>query len=199
MARTILLLRHGPLDAAYEQRYVGRLDAPLAASWLPTAPAVGDFLRTRKPATCLCSPLLRARQTADAVATGLPVALDDDLAEIDFGRWDGRTWDDVAAAERADVAGWWEFRDGFAFPGGESLAGFSQRTRRVADRLAADPADTVLAISHGGPIRMMLCHLLGLPAKSFLMFNPRRGLCAVVESAWGSGWVLTGLNVPGMV
>jgi broad specificity phosphatase PhoE len=202
MAKQLLLVRHGAIDAYYDRRYAGRIDVPLNDPWRAEAEPLVRFVRAHNPTQFYCSPLLRARQTFELLTpknAAWPMTLDDDLREVDFGNWEGRTWDEVAAEQPETTSAWWEFRDDFAFPGGESIAGFAERTRQAAWRLAADPAEVVLAVTHGGAIRMILCHLLGLPVRNFLKFNPRRGTCAVLERPFGDSWVLTGLNLPGDV
>ena len=204
MAKQLLLVRHGAIGAYYDRRYAGRTDLPLDEQWRAGAEArnLARFVRGHNPTQIYCSPLLRARQTLEILApdAAWPMTLDDDLREVDFGQWEGRTWDEVAAEQPETNSAWWEFREGFAFPGGggESIAAFADRTRRAAQRLAADPADVVLAVTHGGAIRMMLCHLLELPVRNFLRFNPRRGACTVLERPYGDSWVLTGLNLPSL-
>jgi broad specificity phosphatase PhoE len=101
----------------------------------------------------------------------LPVCLDPDLREIDFGRWENRTLAEVAAAEPDLVARWADYDPTFAFPGGEGLDGFQARVLRVAGRLAGDPAGTVLVVSHAGVIRALVCHYLGLPLSQYELFH----------------------------
>ena len=113
-------------------------------------------------------PAPRAAQTAEILrsATGCAPETDPDLREIDFGRWEGKMFSEIRDSSPEDVERWARFAPDFAFPGGESMRDFLDRVGRAADRLAADEAETVLAVTHGGVIKIMLCHLLGLEARA---------------------------------
>ena len=156
---------------------------------------MAPLIQARGPATSYCSPLLRARQTADCIVPQalLPIQIDDDLREIDFGLWEGKTFDEIAVEDPAAVGRWAQFCEDFTFPEGDSVGGFLARIRRAADRLAHDGADTVLAITHGGVIRAMICHFLGLNPRQYVLFNVRCATCATIDLFDGKG-VLSGLN-----
>ena len=84
----------------------------------------------------------------------------------------------------AEVA---QFEPDFAFPGGESLADFFDRVRRAADRLAADETETVLAVTHSGVIKAMLCRLLGLEPRQYVAFEIAPASLTVVRLFEGKG------------
>jgi alpha-ribazole phosphatase len=130
----------------------GRSDAALAPSFAAEAEAL--LAELPEIARIATSPLARCRRLADALGDrlGLPVAADPDLAEMDFGAWEGRPWDAIPAAEldawAADLLG--------ARPhGGESVAMLLARTRRALARLRGAPG-AGLAITHAGVIRAAL-------------------------------------------
>ncbi len=102
--------------------------------------------------------------------------------------------------ETADPAGaraWSEFADGFAFPGGESLAGFGERIGRAAQGLARRESGTVVCVAHGGVIRALICHFLGLPLRDYLLFDITPGSVTTLR-IWGERGVLAGLWKPGI-
>jgi alpha-ribazole phosphatase len=147
-------------------------------------------------ARLMSSPLKRARETAEiAAGSGRPVEVDADLQEMDFGEWEGLSYDEVAARYPEGVAGWTEFRADFEFPGGESLADFAVRIERVAQRLAEPAAGTAVAFTHGGVVRALICHFLGLPLRDYLLFDIRTGGVATMR-VWGERGVLSGLGSP---
>jgi broad specificity phosphatase PhoE len=174
---------------------VGSTDAPLDELGRSQAAALAEILKERRPGRCVSSPLLRARQTAETVsgAAGLTVEVDDDLREVDFGCWEGKTLKEISSMAPVSVQRWADLAPDFAFPGGESLESFLNRVRRVADRLVQDPADKVLAITHGGVIRAILCHLLGLPTSKYVAFEVGLASLCVVRIFDGKG-VLSELN-----
>ncbi len=137
----------------------------------------------------MCSPLQRAVQTAEILrsATGCAPEADPDLREIDFGRWEGKMFSEIRDSSPKEVEQWARLAADFAFPGGESLSDFIGRVQRAADRLAADKAETVLAVTHGGVIKIMLCHLLGLEARRYVAFEIATASLTVVRLFEGKG------------
>lgn len=149
-----------------------------------------------KPEACYSSPLLRARQTTDILLqhTGIPIRTDEDLGEIDFGQWEGKTFEEVSRKNARAVKRWAGFEQTFAFPKGESLGGFLARIRRVAHRLSADPAGTLLVVTHGGVVRSMICRFMRIQPQHYLLFDIAHATCAVIEVFDNKG-VLSGLNL----
>jgi broad specificity phosphatase PhoE len=198
MARQLILVRHARVAAEYAGRYVGSTDLAPSPEGLREAKALAPLIQARKPGRCFASPMLRTRRTAERLwpATNGPVQMEDDLREIDFGLWEGKTFPEVAAGWPAEVNRWAEFAGDFAFPGGESLRSFTSRINRMADRLAADPADVVMAVTHGGVIRGMICHFLGLVPRRYVLFEVRCATAATITLFDGKG-VLSGLNETG--
>ena len=165
---TLLLVRHGntPLSGT---RFSGRADPELTDDGRAQARAVaGRLSGTEDVAAVIASPLRRTRQTAAPIAAvlGVEVGTDDGLIETDFGRWDGRTFAEVAAEWPAERAAWMA-DPAVAPPGGESVNQVARRVRRTRDRLlAAYPGGTVVVVSHVTPIKLLLCAALGAPASS---------------------------------
>jgi len=84
------------------------------------------------PQACYCSPMQRCRQTAAAMVPDLPLRLDPDLREIDFGQWETRTFAEAVAHDPSLVDRWAAFAADFAFPGGEAVGEFLRRVRAAA-------------------------------------------------------------------
>jgi alpha-ribazole phosphatase len=190
MADYLYLVRHGSTGSSRDGRYLGRTDLPLDAGGRPQVEALAELLRAkRRCGRCVCSPLRRAAQTAEILrsATGCVPELDADLREIDFGRWEGKTFSEIRDSSPEEVARWAQFAPDFAFPGGESLRGFLDRVGRAADRLAGEEAETVLAVTHGGVIKAMLCRLLGLDPSRYVVFEIPPASLTVVRLFEGKG------------
>jgi alpha-ribazole phosphatase len=194
MTQRLILVRHGDLGERYHNRYIGRMDAPLAAEGRRQAATLAGELGRLGGAHILCSPLLRARETAEiALGADAVYTIDDDLREIDFGRWEAMSFAEIAAADPAAVDRWAALEDDFTFPGGESISAFRRRIGAVAGRIAADPSGTVAAFSHGGVIRLLICHFLGLEYRRYLLFDVRPGSLSEISIDGGKG-VLIRLN-----
>lgn len=186
---TILLIRHGETGPNTEGRYIGRTDPPLTERGRLQAAHATERAGRIHPAVCLASPLCRTRETAAILcaALQLPLFLDEDLQEIDFGLWEGKTFPEIAESAPEAVADWSREPESFAFPGGENFADFASRISRAASRIASRPEDCVAVVTHGGAFRHLLCQFLGLEPRQGLAFDVRPGALAVVKMTAGLG------------
>lgn len=187
----VLLIRHGEIGEQYCGRYVGRMDPPLSTMGIEHAVALRRHADLAGVGLCLSSPSLRARQTA--AAAGLDTEIDDDLREIDFGRWEGLSFSEIAAADPEAVERWARLDPDFRFPGGESLQEFRERVRRVAQRIETGSPRRICVLTHGGIIRALLCHWLGLPPEAHLLLDVRPASLTRVRLS-GSRGTLCGFN-----
>ena len=190
---TLLLLRHGPA-AVPPGCLVGRTDLPLSGHGMERLSSLLPELNT--VARWYCSPLRRAQQTLAYLhqqgCALAPPLYDQRLREIDFGSWELRSFAEIAATEPSQVEAWQHYED-FAFPGGEAVAGF---VSRVAELLADFSAQggRIAAVTHGGVIRTMICLALGLPPRSYLLFDVQPASLTILDLFPGGG-VLRGLNL----
>jgi len=157
----ILLARHGETDDNRPPlRVQGSRDTPLNETGRAQAAELAERVRRERIGTLYCSPLSRARATAEVVgaAVGLEPVSDARFVEADRGRWEGRLFADLEREEPERWAAWQRAGEGFRFPGGESL-------REQMDRVMAGLGDVrrrgrlpALVVCHGGSIRAALCH-----------------------------------------
>ncbi len=187
MAARLVLVRHAHPANGSTGRLIGSTDPLLDEQGEAQARCLADRVARLEPERCFSSPLARCRQTAAAIAGPLPVRLDPDLREIDFGRWENRTFAEVAAAEPDLVARWAEYDPAFAFPDGEGLGGFQDRVSRVAGRLAGEQAGTVLVVSHAGVIRALVCQYLGLRPSQYVLFDVGHASITLIHLFDGRG------------
>jgi len=154
---TVYLARHGQTTYNHKRRFQGLLPVPLDETGLAQAAELAERATAVDFAVLWCSPLLRARQTADIVARrlGLEPIEDERLVETDAGEWTDRPFADVEAEAPDQFAAFVAGDPDFGFPGGES---FAEQSRRVAAALAdiergERPA---LVVCHGQVIRLAL-------------------------------------------
>ena len=182
---TTLLLRHGQTALSAERRFAGRGDIRLTDLGLEQARAAAVRLAERGGVDLvLTSPLLRARQTAEivAAAVGAPLEMDDDLAETDFGNWEGMTFGEVMARWPDEMAAWMADPE-IAPPGGESFAAVAVRVDAALDRLlGAHQGQTVVVVSHVTPIKTIVCRAVLAPAAA--LFRIHLEVAALSEAAW---------------
>ena len=182
---TTLLLRHGQTALSAERRFAGRGDFPLTDLGHEQAAAAAARLAKRGGVDLvLTSPLRRAQETAHAVAdaVGVPLTMDEDLVETDFGSWEGMTFGEVMARWPAEMTAWMEDPD-VSPPGGESFAAVAVRVNAALDRLlAAYQGQTVVVVSHVTPIKSIVCRALLAPPAALFRFH--LDVAALSEAAW---------------
>ncbi|MBM3684762.1 MAG: histidine phosphatase family protein [Actinobacteria bacterium] len=165
----LIVVRHGRTAANAAGLLQGRVDNPLDDVGRAQAAAIADVLVGCAHPLVVSSPLLRARETADAVAhrLGAPVQIDDRFLELDYGLLDGVPTKDVGA----DVWARWRVDPEFAPEGGESLAALQHRVEDACRDLAALAAERdVLVFSHVSPIKATVAWALGVgPATTWRM------------------------------
>ena len=192
--KRILLIRHCESTHA-GKRYIGRTDTPLTPTGKEQALRLAVRLKPVPVDRVVASPSLRALDTAGPVVEerGLSIEVDEELREVDFGEWEELSFEEIRRKDPEMVAEWARGGMDFRFPGGESLSAFGNRVRRAGNRLISLPDEGILVVTHGGVVRFMLCHFLGLPPQSHLMFDIRPGSITTLHLDRGYA-VLTGLN-----
>ena len=153
----LILLRHGQTEWSRSRRHTGRTDVPLTEQGEAAARALAPRLVEWQDALVLSSPLVRARRTAELA--GLVPEIDDDLAEWDYGTYEGRTSADL----QDEDPDWsiWTTTVGL----GESLADVRARTERVLGRcraVLAEGGDVVL-VAHAHLLRILAVTWIELP------------------------------------
>ena len=186
MAKRLILVRHARIAAAYHGRLIGATDAPLDAAGEAQARAMARRVMHFLPCVVYCSPMLRCRQTAAAMAPELPLTIDPALREIDFGRWENRTFDEAAADDPSLVDRWAAFDPHFAFPNGENVGGFE--TCPCSRR---PPGESRYADRAGGHARRRHPHddllLARLGARKYVAFHVPYAAIAVIDLFEGKG------------
>ena len=161
----VILVRHGETVWNEEQRYQGGSDLRLSERGEFQAKRLAGRLASKPVGLIYSSDSKRALQTAAEIAThqGCQVRSDPRLREMDFGVWEGLTYSEIKERYPEALARWEGDPFGTAPPRGESLAQLATRVESVLDDIRKlGEAETVLVVSHGGPLRVLLCLALGL-------------------------------------
>jgi broad specificity phosphatase PhoE len=154
------LVRHGETEWSRSGRHTGRTDLPLTPAGEDEARGLRAVLADVRPVLVMCSPLLRARDTA-RLAGYQDIVIDDDLAEWNYGDYEGRT----SAEIREHRPGWTLWTDGV--PNGERIEQVSARADRVLVRARAALADgPVVLVAHGHISRVIGARWIALPAQA---------------------------------
>ncbi len=159
----VYLARHGETAWTLSHQHTGLTDIPLTPHGERNALSLGERLRGMVFDKVLVSPLVRARRTAELAGLGAVAEIDPDLAEWDYGRYDGLT----SAEIRRDRPDWSLFRDGC--PDGESVEVVGSRADRVVARLRTLHGQ-ILLFGHGHFFRVLTARWLGLPTADGRLF-----------------------------
>ena len=161
---SIHLARHGQTAYNHEGRFQGHLPVALDATGREQAAALAEAAAGVELVSLWCSPLRRARETAEIVAARIGLAPREDarFAETDIGDWTARSYADVRAEDPGGFARFQRSDPSFRYPGGESFAEQSARVMAaLRDLRARHGALPALVVCHRGVIRLALTALLG--------------------------------------
>jgi glucosyl-3-phosphoglycerate phosphatase len=191
--RRVVLLRHGRTEWNASGRFQGMLDSPLDATGIAQAAAAALALMPMRPDALVSSQLQRALDTAGPVGAqcGLDVAVDDRLAEIQLGTWQGLTRAEAKAAYPEEYARWQAGEDGRR-GGGETYAEVGARAtacvRDWLDRLGS--GSLLLAVTHGGTARATIGTMLGMATDTWWRLAPLSNCRWSLLADSGRGWRL---------
>jgi broad specificity phosphatase PhoE len=180
----LILARHGETVWSRENKHTGRTDIPLAPAGEAAAARLAPAYRARHVVAAFSSPLQRAVRTAElAGLTAVPrgLKIDPDLAEWDYGGYEGRTTKEI----RRERAGWYLWRDGVT-PGdaehpGETIAQVGARADAVLSRVRPLLAGgDVALVAHGHVLRVLTARWLGLDPADGRLFRLDTGTLSIL-------------------
>jgi len=173
----LYLIRHGGTEWSLSGQHTGRTDLALTTRGRDEARTLEPILRAIQFMRVLTSPARRAQETCALAGLGGSAEIEPDLAEWDYGAYEGRTSCDI----RQEWTGWEVFRDGC--PGGETVDAVSMRADRLITRAAALNGNVALFSSGqfgcslavrwiGLPVLQAQHLVLGTASISVLAYNP---------------------------
>lgn len=164
--KRILFVRHGKTEWNGQSRFQGKTDVPLDGEGMEQASRLASRLEGWGPFQIVSSPLLRAWQTAETIASRygetVPQKMEC-LSEMGFGAWEGRSILEIESGDPEAFRLWKRNPFENIPPGGESFQNVSRRVGEFLESLLAREGDRFVVVSHGGIIRAALVLLLGLP------------------------------------
>jgi probable phosphoglycerate mutase len=182
-------MRHGETDGDGVKRYIGQTDLPLSLQGRKQAEAWGRYFRHIPLAAIVSSDLSRARESAAIIAGqgGTPLKVKAGLREIFLGSWENMAFSEIQEKAQGEFRKRGAAIDTHRPPGGESFLDLQQRAvsafysimaetacnaddgvadgdaAGVTDDTAGSGAADILIVAHAGLIRVLLCHILGMP------------------------------------
>jgi broad specificity phosphatase PhoE len=180
----LLLIRHGTTKLHANDRFWGKTDLPLSDVGIKEAKQLQSRLAKEKINACFSSTLSRALATAKIIANEHKVKIItcDELNECDFGDIEGLVFKEIEIRYPILAK---KLVNGTAvnFPGGESLNQLNARVKTFFRRLKNIKAnDTAAIVSHGGPLRLIVCNLLGIDIKHWQQIRIDRASLSIIET-----------------
>jgi broad specificity phosphatase PhoE len=188
---TLVLTRHGLTDRSEPEQHLGQhIDISLSAAGRRQAEALARRLAGVRFDRRISSPLFRAQETAEILARGAGLETDPRLKEMDYGAWEGLTYERIDERDGAARREWELAPDRLACPGGESGNDVALRVRAFLEDLIADhkawharasfraatsvggpggaPGErAVLAVAHSSTNRVLMCVALGTDLRDY--------------------------------
>ena len=160
----LVMLRHGEPDATVHGRCYGRLDPGLSRPGREQMRQAWRLVANQSASAIYCSPRRRAVESAGLRSAGSPATtVDDRLREVDFGAFEGLTYQEIASRYPQKYDEWMTQPTSVEFPGGESFPMLSGRVREALQQIRRNHAgETVVIVSHGGVNRVALGEALDL-------------------------------------
>jgi probable phosphoglycerate mutase len=204
----LYLVRHGETDWNWGQRIQGHLDIPLNENGRQQSLALRSALAGICPTTVYSSDLARCSETArlallpagsDPASPDtqprVPIKFIPELRERGFGAWQGLTLSEVAARYPDEYACWNRRAPGFAPTDGETWESMNERIRSFLFRVVKDhPGETILAFSHGGPVKTAVAAALEVPSERSLPVAFSNTSVSALWSYPERGWTVAFLN-----
>lgn len=181
--------RHGEVEDPWVGTFIGTTDIGLSPLGRHQAEAIAAYLEPAHLDAVLSSPRKRALDTIGAVARSKGMKLDvrKGLAEMHFGTWEGKTWEDILALD-ADHAKQWEAdAANTAPPGGETANDFADRVKDTLEQIVTEYKGRSIAVgAHAGTNRGIMAAILGRPYMEMFSFAQDYGCVNAV------GWLSSG-------
>ncbi len=162
----VLLTRHGRTDWNDLKKVQGRADIGLDEEGIKQARKTGLALKNENIDLIICSPLLRAKETAMIINENrnIPIIYDESISERDFGEFEGLNKDDF------DFSGFWSYKKNKNYEKAENIKDFFDRVYNFLDRIKEEyEGKRILIVAHGGISIPVNCYFNGIPEDDDLL------------------------------
>ncbi len=179
----LILIRHSETKWNKQKRYLGKTDIALSPKGQKQAGLISGYLRNKNISVIYSSKLKRALETAATIAKphNLEVKEDKRLNEIDFGKWEGMTFNQIQKKYPILARKYLSNPLNIKIPEGESLLKFRNRINRALKKILAQEKGTIVIVSHAGVNRIIICSLLKLPLSCLWQIKQDIGAINIIE------------------
>lgn len=184
----IYLLRHGETEENKSRFYYGKLDVSLNEAGIAQSVKAGELLKEIKFDSIYISERKRTRETAEAALNNknLNLIIDKRINEIDFGKFEGKNYEQIQKEFPSEYEMWNNNWKEFAPPGGESYRQFYSRTKEFLDDILNKEQENVLVVTHGGVIRTIYCCVLNGNLDLYWKFSSKNCDISIIKYEYGN-------------
>jgi len=181
----LILIRHCETDLN-KNKYLGSTDPPLDPTGKTHAKQIAKELKHQDLSKIYSSDLKRAYQTANLIAKShsLKVETLQNLNEINFGSFEGLTFDEILARDKKNAEKYLTNPSAFRFPGGETQSELNKRVLKSLDTIVKkhiNSNETILAVAHGGTNRVILGRALNITQKDQFRIKQDHGCVNIID------------------
>jgi alpha-ribazole phosphatase len=177
--RSVLFVRHAETDMA--GRFCGHSDPDLNDNGRTQLTELAQLLSGERIDEVYSSDLRRAMSTAQAIAQArkIPLSPRPALREIDFGRWEGLSWEQIEQSDPGYARKWMADYPHLPAPAGESFGDFEERILQEVNQLLDSSRGSMAVVTHAGALRVVMRHLCGCSDSE--AWQQTRPYCCVVR------------------
>lgn len=191
----LILIRHGQTDYNSEKRYCGFSNPPLNEKGIEQVERLSFNLRKTKVDKVYSSDLQRAFQSAKLIFRDLPVEQISDFREMNFGLFEGLGYEEIIKAHPRLYRDWLRYPNQIKIPDGEGLTELNKRVNsRLSSILSENEDKTIALVTHGGPIRAILCQALRFSLKKFWQIEQEITALNIIDYPKGSAPAIIKMN-----
>ncbi|WAM32855.1 histidine phosphatase family protein [Caldicellulosiruptor morganii] len=164
--KRIYLIRHGETDWNRYNKVQGSIDTDLNETGIQQAKKLAERLKNEKIDIVFSSTLKRAYLTANEIKAfhpEIPLRLTERLNEMNFGEWEGLSFDELEKKYSETYRLWKENPDRATFPGEGSLYNVMERVKSFFEEVLNESYSNIVVVTHGGIIKLSIIYLLELP------------------------------------
>lgn len=183
----IYIVRHGETEENKNRYYYGSLDVSLNKNGITQAKKAGEELKHIIFDKVYVSERMRTKETAElALGNEAAVIKDSRINEMNFGVFEGKTYEEIKKLYPEDYKRWEEEWMDFAPNGGESYRVFYSRVENFMEELIKNPCENVLVVTHGGVMRSIYCYVLNGKLDLYWKFSSKNGDISLIKYEYGN-------------
>lgn len=181
----LLLVRHGITEFNSARRFAGYSDVELSVAGYRQVERLRDRLVDDKIDAVYSSDLRRALVTAEVISSGhkVDIVTCPELREVNYGNVEGLTFEEISRLYPEVAESLTNFSLRLNFPGGEGFGEFIERASKFLDKLKRHTlSQTILIVAHSGPLRVLICRLLGIDLRHWQQIRLDNASLSIVET-----------------